>query len=104
MLISLAMATATERVTIPLRISPELHARLKDLAAKDERSLNAFIAFGLARLVAVSSSQRQTVLPGQAVALTNAYSSGAKTRKVGPNVLCPCGSGTKYKRCHGRGT
>ncbi len=23
-------------------------------------------------------------------------------RKVGRNDLCPCGSGTKYKRCHGR--
>jgi hypothetical protein len=22
--------------------------------------------------------------------------------KIGPNELCPCGSGKKYKRCHGR--
>jgi hypothetical protein len=25
-----------------------------------------------------------------------------KVRKVGRNQLCPCGSGRKYKRCHGR--
>ncbi len=24
--------------------------------------------------------------------------------KVGRNDLCPCGSGKKYKRCHGNGT
>lgn len=23
-------------------------------------------------------------------------------RKIGRNKLCPCGSGTKFKRCHGR--
>ncbi len=26
----------------------------------------------------------------------------AKGRKIGPNELCPCGSGLKFKRCHGR--
>lgn len=25
-----------------------------------------------------------------------------KTQKVGRNDLCPCGSGAKYKKCHGR--
>ncbi|HRC63286.1 MAG TPA: SEC-C metal-binding domain-containing protein [Dehalococcoidia bacterium] len=24
-------------------------------------------------------------------------------KKVGRNELCPCGSGKKYKRCHGQG-
>lgn len=23
-------------------------------------------------------------------------------QKIGPNALCPCGSGQKYKRCHGK--
>lgn len=27
---------------------------------------------------------------------------GRGSRKVGRNEPCPCGSGTKYKRCHGR--
>ena len=25
-----------------------------------------------------------------------------KLKKVGPNDPCPCGSGLKYKKCHGR--
>ena len=24
-----------------------------------------------------------------------------KTSKIGRNSICPCGSGKKYKRCHG---
>jgi preprotein translocase subunit SecA len=27
--------------------------------------------------------------------------SGEELRRVGRNDLCPCGSGRKYKRCHG---
>jgi uncharacterized protein YecA (UPF0149 family) len=26
-----------------------------------------------------------------------------KTRKIGRNEPCPCGSGKKYKKCHGVG-
>jgi uncharacterized protein YchJ len=85
-----------DRITIPLRLSRDLHAQLKDLAAKDERSLNAFIAFALSRLVTgVRNSNAATVA-------LNPYLSGAKTRKARPNDPCPCGSGTKYKKCHGR--
>ena len=29
-------------------------------------------------------------------------SSGSRRAKMGRNQLCPCGSGKKYKRCHGR--
>jgi uncharacterized protein YchJ len=83
----------SERVAIPLRLSPDLHARLKVLAAKDERSLNAFIALALARVAA------GVVLPHVD---GNAYTTGARTRKVRPNDPCPCGSGTKHKRCHGK--
>jgi preprotein translocase subunit SecA len=25
-----------------------------------------------------------------------------RTRKIGPNEFCPCGSGKKFKHCHGR--
>jgi len=30
-----------------------------------------------------------------------ASSSGGKSKKVGANDQCPCGSGRKYKKCHG---
>ena len=33
---------------------------------------------------------------------TNTNSGGTKTEKVGRNEPCPCGSGKKYKNCHGK--
>jgi preprotein translocase subunit SecA len=27
-----------------------------------------------------------------------------RSRKIGPNEMCPCGSGKKYKHCHGAPT
>ena len=42
------------------------------------------------RLEAVQSQQAQGETPAQSVP------------KVGRNDPCPCGSGRKYKRCHGK--
>jgi hypothetical protein len=91
----------TDRITIPLRISPELHTQLKDLAERDHRSLNGFIALALAEMV-----KRVLPLPGRAIAVTSLPQRPpvpSKTRKARPNEPCPCGSGTKYKRCCGKG-
>jgi len=88
-------APEPDRITIPLRLSRDLHARLKALAEKDQRSLNAFIAFALARV----AGDLLTPMPAQQ-SVGPAHPS--RIRKVGPNVPCPCGSGTKYKKCHGR--
>lgn len=38
----------------------------------------------------VNLSQRKKVIPA------------VHSKKIGRNALCPCGSGVKYKRCHGR--
>ena len=81
----------TARVTIPLRLTPELHAQLKAFAKEERRSLNAFLALNLARLAANPLARLSPRLGG----------TPAKVRKVGPNEKCPCGSETKYKRCHG---
>jgi hypothetical protein len=81
------------RVTIPLRIAPELHARLKELAAEDGRSMNTFIGRVLSHYVA------RTPAPGPGVRVLPVPS---RVRKTRPNELCPCGSGSKYKKCHGR--
>ena len=37
--------------------------------------------------------------PAESVAPAGPFS---RLPKAGPNVLCPCGSGTKYKHCHGK--
>jgi uncharacterized protein YecA (UPF0149 family) len=91
------------RITIPLRLAPELHARLKALAANDQRSLNAFIALALARLAGVAPPPPGDVVAPKPVTSARALPVPSRVRKVGPNQPCPCGSGTKYKKCHGRG-
>jgi hypothetical protein len=93
----------SDRITIPLRLAPELHARLKALADRDQRSLNAFIALALSRLVgAALPSVQPVVAPPSAARPVVAQRFPPKIRKARPNEPCPCGSGTKYKRCHGR--
>ena len=89
-----------DRVTVPLRIATELHAKLKALAEADHRSLNAFIAYNLARFVA----EREAVAAAEtraAHAIMERRPLLARVPKARPNDPCPCGSGTKYKRCHG---
>jgi len=39
--------------------------------------------------------------PKKASAAPAPSPSGGKAKKVGPNEMCPCGSGKKYKKCHG---
>ena len=55
--------------------------------------------------------QREQVAQGDAVHPTEQSSDGVKgsekqqpirVEKVGRNDLCPCGSGKKYKNCHGK--
>ncbi|MNO05092.1 preprotein translocase subunit SecA [compost metagenome] len=44
--------------------------------------------------------ERQAVAEGQVAA---DKSPARRDEKVGRNELCPCGSGKKYKNCHGAG-
>lgn len=48
--------------------------------------------------------ERKQVAKGEAVADTNKVKKQApkKVEKIGRNDLCPCGSGKKYKQCHGK--
>ena len=39
---------------------------------------------------------------GRSPALVGSAAAAAAAGKIGRNDLCPCGSGRKYKRCHGR--
>jgi preprotein translocase subunit SecA len=40
----------------------------------------------------------------QAIATTQPQNRGTAAKKVGRNQPCPCGSGKKYKNCHGAPT
>src|ERR1700734_1560123 len=84
-----------DRIAIPLRLAPELHAKLRAMADEDQRSLNAFISLALSRFV----NQR---VPLAAAPKPEPLRFAPKIRKVGANERCPCGSGNKYKKCHGR--
>ncbi|MNP33340.1 preprotein translocase subunit SecA [compost metagenome] len=44
--------------------------------------------------------ERQAVAEGQVVDDKNPI---RRDEKIGRNELCPCGSGKKYKNCHGAG-
>jgi hypothetical protein len=60
------------------------HEMLKSLDPKMPRmkpNIHGTLFFGASTKV----EQKQSLIP-----------------KVGPNVFCPCGSGKKYKRCHGK--
>ena len=48
--------------------------------------------------------ERKQVIKGEAVRDVNKEKkqSPKRVQKVGRNDLCPCGSGKKYKQCHGK--
>ncbi|MFQ5609952.1 MAG: SEC-C metal-binding domain-containing protein, partial [Woeseiaceae bacterium] len=48
---------------------------------------------------AAGGSQRQAVPPSSG---ENVATFVRSSRKVGRNEPCPCGSGKKYKQCHGK--
>jgi hypothetical protein len=84
---------------INLRLPVELHAQLADLAAWECVSANAVMVAALRNWIVYrnrnrSIQPRQQVKPGPVAP--------ASVPRVGSNQPCPCGSGQKYKRCHGR--
>jgi uncharacterized protein YecA (UPF0149 family) len=82
---------------INLRLPIELHAELVDLAAWECVSANAVMVAALRNWITYRNGARpqlQPVKPGPVAP--------ASVPRVGVNQPCPCGSGQKYKRCHGR--
>lgn len=70
----------------PLRLDPELRARVVDRAAAAGMSVNAFIAFALTAFVSANTASR---LGG------GMYMAPI----VHHNKACPCGSGKRYRNC-----
>ena len=58
-----------------------------------------------ASLGPANGTRSQAAAPSSPMSKVNSTSkaSGSSGRKVGRNDACPCGSGKKYKRCHGMG-
>lgn len=83
-----------------LRLPDDLRVRAQALAERDGLSLNALCVMALRSHVDWQSRRP----PPRLVALmshTTTATSGL-VPKVGADQLCPCGSGQKYKRCHGK--
>ena len=95
-------------VKFNLRMPPELHQHAAETAQAMGLSLNAFIAMGLrnwtdyqARQLAqrpATPKRPPSPVPKPAA---SPPSTAAPMGKVGRNDPCPCGSGQKFKRCHG---
>ena len=60
-----------------------------DLPLEEHRAIADGLAETVRQVHAYFLEQRQS------------HESARKANRVGPNEACPCGSGKKYKRCHG---
>jgi hypothetical protein len=105
-----------ETVKLNLRLPPELHAAATDVAGSLGVSLNTFIRDAVLNW---TDYQGKRLLRGRPAEYAIAHvadrersagleQQGEVSRKtaavprVGANQPCPCGSGAKYKRCHGQ--
>ncbi len=92
-----------------LRLPPDLVPQAQAIAQHMGLSLNALCVMALRSQVAYLSRTygppplrpaglQATTPPASSVPVV---SKPARVPRVGPNQPCPCGSGLKYKRCHG---
>jgi len=94
-----AMAMA-EKVKLNLRMPPDLRADAAWVAEAMGLSLNAFVVQAVRNWTGYQA-ERLVKYHGQVRSPVSAEAV-QPVAKVGPNQPCPCGSGQKYKRCHGR--
>jgi len=72
------------------------------MAAINKQAVYSVYKIGIARETAQSLMERQGVkLSAPAKSADDSGGSGPAEKKVGRNDPCPCGSGKKYKKCHG---
>jgi len=115
------------RRVFSLRLPPSVRARLEEIAERNGMSLNRAVTlvlidkFGMSKSVARSRATRDRepmlearAFPGRAAVggsggvprsgepSGSAVGRSVQTYKAGRNAPCPCGSGEKFKRCHGR--
>lgn len=102
------------------RLPPALKAEAQSYADSLGISLNALLSVALRDYLDLRAPERRApsaprpplapdVPPSPAARVPSPAQMPAPARalsvgvaKVGPNQPCPCGSGQKYKRCHGR--
>ncbi len=93
-----------EKTRLTVRLPPELAARAADVAAAQGLTVNAFMVQAVRNWADYQGKRLARFgVPGPVRQLSRATApAAASVAKVGPNAPCPCGSGQKYKRCHGK--
>lgn len=94
-----------------LRLPVQLREDAANVAAAMSQSLNGFIVEAVKSAVEYHAqrlvrrhqqSRREFFDVSEPPAQSQVQREVASVPKVGANHPCPCGSGQKYKRCHGR--
>lgn len=90
-----------------LRLPAVVRDEATILAAAQGLSLNSYLLRAVTNAnqywgPKLAKQQREWARTVEALAAVVAPSLKAAVPKVGANQPCPCGSGQKYKRCHGR--
>lgn len=86
-----------------LRLPQDLYAEAAATAEALGISLNAFLVLATRNW---TQYQRRNLAPPAAAASTTGTRTPTRAGTlpvVGRNDPCPCGSGLKFKRCHGKG-
>ena len=99
-----------ETAKLNLRLPPDLKEEASAVAEAMGLSLNAFVVQAVRNWAGYQADklvryQRTVRGPAPAPASVQdlpAAASRLSMAKVGANQPCPCGSGQKYKRCHGK--
>jgi len=92
----------TDRTKFNLRLPSDLYAEAASLAEQEGISLNAYLTLGVRNWVAYRRRGMQAPARPAPQAVEAPFQQSARG-KVGRNDPCPCGSGRKWKVCHGKG-
>jgi preprotein translocase subunit SecA len=79
-------------MTVRVQSSEQLEQAAEDMEARAESLTMNYTG-------AAESSEVTTIAAAAALAVAAA---GSEVPRVGRNEPCPCGSGNKYKHCHGK--
>lgn len=97
-----------EKTRLTLRLPPDLASQAAAVAEQQGLTMNAFIVQAVRNWADYQGKRMGRSSPPAAVPARSSNPASAPSPavqnvpKVGVNEPCPCGSGQKYKRCHGR--
>ena len=87
------------------RLFDELQSRIRhDVSSSIFRGIDASSTSTKAPLRSISNKGNQTSSIMSKANTIDAAVTAKATSKIGRNEACPCGSGKKFKRCHGSDT